>query len=64
MSRDDPYHDRKVYHMAAKIRPDGAVSALCYKRPRAINLRVATWTIRPEAVTCPKCRAVLVKAIG
>jgi hypothetical protein len=35
------------------------VSALCFKRPRAIDLRVATWTNRDEAVTCPKCLAIL-----
>lgn len=59
MSRDDPYHDRKVYHYAAKIRADGAVSALCFKRPRAINLKIALWTNRAEAVTCPRCRRAL-----
>ncbi len=47
----------KRYHMIDKIRPDGAVSALCFKRPRAINLKVSTWTNRREAVTCRKCLA-------
>ena len=55
MSRDDPYHDRKVYHFARQWRADGAVSALCYKRPRPINLRIALWTITVKAVTCPRC---------
>ena len=58
MAKDDLYHDVKPYHLAAKFRRSGTralVSALCFTRPRAINLRVATWTIRPEAVTCPKC---------
>lgn len=55
MSKDDPYHDKKTYHMADKWGPGGKVSALCFKSPRAINLDVALWTITPEAVTCKKC---------
>lgn len=51
----------KIYHMAAKINEAGNVSALCYARPRAIDLRKASWTIRPEAVTCRKCRAAALK---
>ena len=58
---DDPYHDQKTYHMADVVRKDGAVSALCFKKPRAINLDVALWTIRPEAVTCAKCLRLLAK---
>ena len=48
----------KIYHRAGKIRPDGAVSARCFKRPRPIDLSKASWTFRPEAVTCPKCIAL------
>jgi len=55
MSKDDPYHDIKVYHKAAQVNAKGEASALCFKRPRPINLRVACWTNRWEAVTCPKC---------
>lgn len=47
-------------HMAKLISANGNVSPLCAKRPRAINLKVASWTNRPEAVTCPKCIALLV----
>lgn len=47
----------KVYHRASKIAPNGDVSALCFARPRAIDLSKALWTIRDEAVTCPKCLA-------
>lgn len=57
----DPYHDDKEYHMADKIGPTGAVSALCFKKDRAINLKIALWTIRPEAVTCKKCLRLLSK---
>lgn len=60
MSADDPYHDRKVYHKADLInKRTGAVSALCFAKPRSINLEVAAWTIRDEAVTCPKCLEML-----
>lgn len=45
----------KVIHRARKIREDGAVSAACFATPRPINLQVATWTIRDDAVTCRKC---------
>lgn len=57
MSRRDPHHDRKVYHMADKTDGRGAVSALCYKRPRPINLKIALWTLRADAVTCRACLA-------
>ena len=54
----------KVYHMANKIQAGGAVSALCFKKPQAINLMRSSWTIRPEAVTCPKCLKLLAAARG
>ena len=49
----------KIIHRASVVRGDGAVSALCYKRPRPINLARTTWTNRNEATTCPKCLAAL-----
>jgi hypothetical protein len=49
----------KTYHMAGAMRDDGAVSALCYERPRPISLRRASWVMRAEDVTCPKCLRVL-----
>lgn len=45
----------KIVHMAELVAPDGSVSALCFAKPRAIDLRKATWTNRPYAVTCKKC---------
>lgn len=51
---NDPYHDDKVYHMA-HLYSNGGVSALCYKRPRAIDLNRALWTYQPAYVTCKKC---------
>jgi hypothetical protein len=42
-------------HFAALIRKDGAVSPVCAARPRKINLKVASWTNRQEAITCPRC---------
>ena len=51
----DPYHDDKKYHLATLIGSDGKVSALCFERPRAINLEIALWTICEGDVTCKKC---------
>lgn len=45
----------KTVHLASKIDQHGNVSALCFKRPRKINLSKETWTIRNEAVTCGDC---------
>lgn len=56
MSKADPYHDRKIYHFGCAVNEEGDMVALCYNRPRTIDLKIATWTIRPEAVTCPKCQ--------
>jgi len=53
----------KIVHRAAHVTSDGRVSAICYKKPRAIDLSVASWTIRDEAVTCPKCKRI-VQAAG
>lgn len=53
----DPYHDRTVYHIAKHFILGGGVSALCYKRPRAIPLnRGQSWVLEAERATCPKCR--------
>lgn len=57
-------HLQRLYHFAAKIRDDGAVSPLCAKTPRAIDLTQALWTIRREAVTCPKCLAVMATEVA
>ena len=54
---------KKMQHMADKINPRGGVSALCFSKPRAINLATATWTLRPEAVTCKKCMAIMKAAM-
>jgi len=56
---NDPYHDIKPYHFAGKIRADGAVSPLCAKTPRALNLRRESWTLIKSAVTCKRCIAAL-----
>jgi hypothetical protein len=49
------YTRKRVYHMAQHFWEGGKVSALCFRRHRAINLKVAYWTVRPAAVTCPRC---------
>ena len=45
----------KPVHRAKHIDPQGSVSALCFVKPRPIDLARASWTIRPGAVTCKKC---------
>ena len=50
---------KKPYHKAAFVGVDGKVSALCFRRPRAINLGQALWTNRDEAVTCRKCLRIM-----
>ncbi len=45
----------RVYHKAAEVNEKGDVSAVCYAKPRRIDLSRATWTFRWEAVTCQKC---------
>jgi len=59
-TEDSPYPVKPI-HRAKHIRADGAVSALCFAAPRKINLRQATWTLRDDAVTCPKCREAMAK---
>lgn len=49
----------RIAHKANKISPDGRVSALCSEKPRAINMKAATWVLRDEAVTCKRCLAKL-----
>lgn len=49
----------KIVHRAKLINSDGVVSPLCAKRPRAIDLRRASWTNRDGAVTCPRCRKLM-----
>lgn len=63
-SPNDPYRDDPKYHMADKWGPGGTVSALCFKRPRPIDLKVALWTITPEQVTCKKCLRLLKARAG
>jgi hypothetical protein len=49
----------KIIHRAAKISGDGSVSALCFSKPHPIDLSMASWTQRDEAVTCPRCLFVM-----
>lgn len=45
----------RKYHYATFVRKGGAISALCFTRPRAIDMRKATWTISAAAVNCQRC---------
>lgn len=59
---NDPYDDVKVYHYAAKFDKagSGAVSALCYTRPHAIDLtKGQSWVLTPDRVTCSRCKRLL-----
>jgi len=50
----------KIVHMASKISEDGRqVSALCYVHPHGIDISKGNWTLRKNAVTCSRCRAIL-----
>lgn len=57
--RKGPAPKKRIAHLGAKVREDGAVSALCFKSPRAIDMVRSTWVMRKEAVTCSKCRAII-----
>lgn len=59
---DRPLSSEKIIHMAKDVAPNGNVSALCFSRPRAIDLARASWTNRPYAVTCKKCIAMFKQA--
>jgi len=59
MSKDDPYGDIKIYHKAALISPGGAVSPLCARVARKLNLARESWTRDNDKVTCKKCLKLL-----
>lgn len=51
--------DTRICHLARSIRADGAVSAMCFTQPRAIDMSRATWTTNRKAVTCHKCSEII-----
>lgn len=54
--------NKRTVHKAKKIRFDGAASALCFTKPRAIDMKRATWVMHDDAVTCKKCLQLIDKA--
>ena len=54
-----PLPPTRMYHRADKINQHGGVSALCFSRPRAIDMKRATWTTSDSAVTCGRCKALI-----
>lgn len=54
-----PLPPTKVRHRGDKIDQRGRVSALCFPKPRAIDMKRATWVMRDEAVTCRNCLAII-----
>jgi hypothetical protein len=49
----------RTAHKAVKFAPNGDASALCFDKPRAINMHSATWVLQDCAVTCKRCLAKL-----
>ena len=49
----------KIYHKATQVNSSGGVSALCFHKPKAINLARASWTLRDDQVTCKKCQRLI-----
>lgn len=47
--------EAKTVHLAKLISETGAVSPLCARRPRALNLSKESWTIVNSGVTCERC---------
>lgn len=48
----------RLRHLATLVSELG-VSARCFKKPRAIDMTIATWTTDLDAVTCPKCKKAM-----
>jgi hypothetical protein len=54
-----PLPPTRMRHRGDKINAQGRVSALCFPKPRAIDMKRATWVMSDDATTCPKCRALI-----
>lgn len=54
-----PLPPTRMRHRGDKISEQGDVSALCFKRPRAIDMQRASWALSDWGVTCPKCLRVI-----
>lgn len=55
MTDPQPMLPGKRYHLARFVNAKGGVSPWCAKRPRAINLSKALWTICVEDANCKAC---------
>lgn len=51
-------------HLAKMTRPDGAVSPLCARVPRRIDLTRASWTLQAKLVTCTKCLQIALEQVA
>jgi len=49
----------RIVHLAGSVSPCGDVSAVCFKKPRPIDMKRATWTTSTDLVTCKRCLAKL-----
>lgn len=53
----------RTRHMA-KLISEAGVSALCFERPHAIDMRRTSWTTDPDAVSCKACKAKLTAPVS
>lgn len=53
------HYKPRIVHMASKMSSKGGVSPLCAIKPRAINMKISSWTLTRAAVTCTRCQAKL-----
>ena len=49
----------KMVHRAGFVTVKGGMSALCFPKPRAIDLARASWTKKDNEVTCDKCLDII-----
>jgi hypothetical protein len=52
----------KTIHRGTHVNEAGGVKALCFDVPRSIDLTRATWAMRDQDVTCPKCLRIIASA--
>lgn len=51
--------EKRKIHKAKYIAPNGDVSPLCAKTPKAINMKLESWVNQNEGVTCDKCLKII-----
>lgn len=54
-----PLPPTRMRHRGDKINAKGGVSALCFPKPRSIDMKRSTWVMSDDATTCQKCIALI-----